>query len=100
MMEGVYNFSTWDMEDFGRLLHEKGGSNVTWKRSKDEKKNDTMKKRTKAYERGWSLDFYFLTLMASHMNSFTPKNNNVLLLNWGQTMSQVLKVPIIGFKIF
>jgi hypothetical protein len=29
MMEGVYYFSTRDMEDFGRLLHEKGESNVT-----------------------------------------------------------------------
>jgi hypothetical protein len=38
--------------------------------------------------------------MALHMNSLTPKNNNVLLLTWGQTMSQVLKFPIIGLKMF
>ncbi len=82
MMEGVYNFSTWDMEDFGMLLHEKDESNVTWKRSKDEKKNDTTKKKTKAYERGWSLGFYFLALMALHMNSLTPQKKKVLLLTW------------------
>jgi hypothetical protein len=44
MMEGVYNFATWDMEDFGRLLHEKGDPNVTWKKAKMRKRMIPRKK--------------------------------------------------------
>jgi hypothetical protein len=35
-------------------------------------KNDTYKKRMKACE-GWSLDPYFMTLIALYMNSLTPQ---------------------------
>jgi len=59
MMEGVYNFATWYMEDFGRLLYEKGGSNVTWKKSKDEKRKIPRKKEQKHMKEVEALVFTF-----------------------------------------
>jgi hypothetical protein len=54
------------------LIHDDLTFRVLQKGSKDEKKNDTKKEKKKTYEgpKPWS---YFLTLMALHMNSLTPK---------------------------
>ncbi len=49
-----------------------------------------------------AFDPYFLALMALHITHWlplppSPQTNNILLITWGQTMSQeMLKFPIIG----
>jgi hypothetical protein len=70
------------------------------KEAKMRKKMIPRKKELKAYE--W-LKLWFLLF---DLNCFThefigPHINNILLIIWGQTMSQkMVKFLVIGFKIF